>query len=77
MQNFGISIEMPKLRCNAKVRCIAQEFENGDKPSNVHDAWSMYASSVRFPSSSISVYNFRRAFHYDTRVYLPSKHRLF
>lgn len=71
LENYGRPSE------KAKVRFVAQRFNDCDKPYIVHDTATLRASSVRTILSSASYHNFSRLLSQDiTQAYLQSRREL-
>lgn len=70
LKNFGTPNEM------AKVRYIAQGYNDPDKPFIVHDTSTLRASSIRWILSAASIHKFRIFSHDVTQAYLQSKDKL-
>lgn len=60
----------------AKVRFVAQGFDDRDKPFMVHDTSTLRSTSIRLIRSTAAIRNLRILSHNVTQAYLQSNHKL-
>lgn len=70
LKNYGTPAEQ------AKVRYVAQEYNDRDQPYIVHDMATLRASSIRLILSTAAYHGLRLFSHDVTQAYLQSKYEL-